>query len=66
MQVIYFDIKSKLPIGNAQPVPTLDALLKESHVLSFMCLKMKDRPTDRCERDRQDALRRHAGECIAR
>lgn len=35
MRVIYFDIKSKLPIGNAQPVPTLDALLKEAYVISL-------------------------------
>jgi len=45
MRVIYFDIKSKLPIGNAQPVPTLDALLKESHVLSLHV--PQDEKTDR-------------------
>ena len=45
MRVIYFDIKAKLPIGNAQPVPTLDALLKESHVLSLHV--PQDEKTDR-------------------
>jgi D-3-phosphoglycerate dehydrogenase len=35
MKVIYFDIESKLPLGNAQPKATLDALLKEAHVVSL-------------------------------
>ena len=35
MKVIYFDVKSKLPLGNAQPKATLPALLKEAHVVSL-------------------------------
>ena len=35
MKVIYFDVESKLPLGNAQPKATLDALLKEAHVVSL-------------------------------
>ncbi|MFO0872958.1 MAG: phosphoglycerate dehydrogenase [Phycisphaerales bacterium] len=35
LRVIYFDTASKLPMGNAQPVPTLDALLERSDVVSL-------------------------------
>ena len=35
MKVIYFDVESKLPLVNAQPKATLDALLKEAHVVSL-------------------------------
>ena len=35
MKVVYFDVESKLPLGNAQPKATLKALLEESHVVSF-------------------------------
>jgi D-3-phosphoglycerate dehydrogenase len=35
MKVIYFDVESKLPLGNAQPKATLAALLKEAHVVSL-------------------------------
>ena len=35
MKVIYFDVESKLPLGNAQPKATLPALLKEAHVVSL-------------------------------
>jgi D-3-phosphoglycerate dehydrogenase len=35
MKVIYFDVESKLPLGNAQPKATLSALLKEAHVVSL-------------------------------
>ena len=35
MKVVYFDVQSKLPLGNAQPKATLRALLEESHVVSL-------------------------------
>ena len=35
MKVVYFDVQSKLPLGNAQPKATLKALLEESHVVSL-------------------------------
>ncbi len=35
MKVVYFDVESKLPLGNAQPKATLKALLGESHVVSL-------------------------------
>lgn len=35
MKVIYFDVESKLPLGNAQPKPTLGSVLKEAHVISL-------------------------------
>lgn len=35
MKVIYFDVESKLPLGNAQPKPTLKSLLEEAHVVSL-------------------------------
>ncbi len=35
MKVVYFDVESKLPLGNAQPKATLKALLEESHVMSL-------------------------------
>jgi len=35
MRVIYFDTSAKLPHGNAQKMPTLDALLAEADVVSL-------------------------------
>lgn len=35
MRVIYHDIEARLPLGNAQPVPTLEALLREADVVSL-------------------------------
>jgi D-3-phosphoglycerate dehydrogenase len=35
MKVIYFDVESKLPLGNAQPKATLSSLLEEAHVVSL-------------------------------
>ena len=35
MKVVYFDVESKLPLGNAQPKATLRALLEESHAVSL-------------------------------
>ena len=35
MKVIYFDVESKLPLGNAQPKATLSSLLEEAHVISL-------------------------------
>ena len=35
MKVIYFDVQSKLPLGNAQPKATLISLLEEAHVDSL-------------------------------
>ena len=32
MKVIYFDVESKLPLGNAQPKATLSSLLEDAHV----------------------------------
>lgn len=54
MRVVYFDVKSKLPIGNAQPVPTLEALLKESHVLSLHV--PQDEKTDRLIGEQEIAM----------
>lgn len=35
LKVIYYDIVPKLPLGNATPVPTLDALLKQSDIVTL-------------------------------
>lgn len=35
MRVIYFDVETKLPLGNAEPAMSLDSLLKESDVVSL-------------------------------
>ena len=35
MQVVYYDIETKLALGNARPVPTLDALLESSDVVTL-------------------------------
>lgn len=35
MHVIYYDIMTKLPMGNNRPVPTLKALLSEAHFISL-------------------------------
>lgn len=35
MRVIYYDIESKLPLGNAKPVPSLEALLEQADVITF-------------------------------
>ncbi|MBI4875347.1 MAG: phosphoglycerate dehydrogenase [Acidobacteria bacterium] len=35
MQVVYFDIETKLPLGNARPVGTLDALLEMADVVTL-------------------------------
>lgn len=35
MRVLYYDIQSKLPLGNARPVPKLAQLLAESDVVSL-------------------------------
>jgi len=35
MRVLYYDIQSKLPLGNAESVPNLEALLGKSHVVTL-------------------------------
>lgn len=35
MKVIYFDVESKLPLGNAQPKATVSSLLEDAHVVSL-------------------------------
>jgi D-3-phosphoglycerate dehydrogenase len=35
MKVVYFDVESKLPLGNAQPKATLASLLEVAHVVSL-------------------------------
>jgi D-3-phosphoglycerate dehydrogenase len=35
MRVCYFDPESKLPLGNAKPLPTLEALLEQSDVVTL-------------------------------
>ncbi len=35
MRVIYFDIEARLPLGNARPAATLDALLQEADVVTL-------------------------------
>lgn len=35
MRVCYYDVESKLPLGNAKPMPTLEALLEQADVVSF-------------------------------
>jgi len=35
MQVIYYDIEMKLALGNARPVPTLEALLEAADVVTL-------------------------------
>jgi D-3-phosphoglycerate dehydrogenase len=35
MRVIYYDVTTKLPLGNCQPVPTLDALLQQADFVTL-------------------------------
>ena len=35
MRVCYYDVESKLPLGNARPVPTLEALLEQADVVTL-------------------------------
>src|SRR4051812_28844014 len=35
MHVVYYDIMTKLPMGNNRPLPTLKALLEEAHFVSL-------------------------------
>ncbi len=35
MRVCYYDIESKLPLGNAKPLPSLEALLEQADVVTF-------------------------------
>ncbi len=35
MRVCYFDVESKLPLGNAKPMPSLEALLEQADVVSL-------------------------------
>ncbi len=35
MRVVYYDVESKLALGNAAPVPTLDALLDQADVVTL-------------------------------
>ena len=35
MTMIYFDVKSKFPLGSAKPKATLPRLLKDAHVVSL-------------------------------
>ena len=35
MQVLYYDIETKLALGNARPMPTLDALLESADVVTL-------------------------------
>lgn len=35
MKVVYFDLETKLPMGNAEPVTSLEALLKQADVVSL-------------------------------
>lgn len=35
MRVVYYDVETKLPLGNAEPVSTLDELLQQADVVSL-------------------------------
>lgn len=35
MRVFYYDVESKLPLGNAKPLPSLDSLLEQADVVTF-------------------------------
>ena len=35
MRVCYYDVESKLPLGNARPVPTLEALLEQADIVTL-------------------------------
>jgi D-3-phosphoglycerate dehydrogenase len=35
MRVCYYDVESKLPLGNARPLPSLEALLEQADVVTF-------------------------------
>jgi D-3-phosphoglycerate dehydrogenase len=35
MRVCYYDVESKLPLGNARPMPTLEALLEQADVVTL-------------------------------
>ena len=58
MQVHYHDIVSKLPLGNAQPHPSLDELLRQCDVVS---LHVPDTPETEHLIDRDKLLRMRPG-----
>lgn len=35
MRVCYYDVESKLPLGNAKPMPTLEALLEQADIVTL-------------------------------
>lgn len=35
MRVCYYDVESKLPLGNARPLPSLEALLEQADIVTF-------------------------------
>jgi ribosomal protein L17 len=47
MRVIFFDIQSKLPLGNARPCRNLEQLLKEADVVVKLFDTLADRYKDR-------------------
>jgi D-3-phosphoglycerate dehydrogenase / 2-oxoglutarate reductase len=58
MKVVYHDIVDKLPLGNAEPLPSLDAVLDAADVLS---LHVPDTPQTRNMISQAELARLHPG-----
>lgn len=61
MNVIYFDIDKKLPLGNTNPVPTMDALLAES---DFVTLHVPDTELTRSMITATELAKMKPGACL--
>lgn len=61
LQVIYYDIQSKLPLGNARPVNTYKELLQEADFISFHVPESPETMNMMSEKDFKDTKK---GSCI--
>ena len=61
MRVIFFDISAKLPLGNSQPVKSLDALLEQS---DFVTLHVPETPQTRGMIGAEQLARMKKGACL--
>jgi D-3-phosphoglycerate dehydrogenase / 2-oxoglutarate reductase len=61
MQVIFYDVETKLTLGNAKPVPSLGALLEQADVVT---LHVPDTPQTRGMMGAAEFARMKAGSCF--
>ncbi|MGO8970772.1 MAG: phosphoglycerate dehydrogenase [Myxococcaceae bacterium] len=61
MRVVFYDIAAKLPLGNSQPVKTLDVLLEQS---DFVTLHVPETPRTRMMIGANQLSRMKTGACL--